>query len=731
LGTVWNEWQTSWTGAPQRSTTRSNTINGRFITRRTSTTTTRRVGERRTGIRTSIVPRTVSRSHGDRTINVAFVPFIRSRTITFSATSMRPSTRVYPFFDDVAITAYVTPNGGSLGGSLLTDSNGAVTGTFTIPDPKVNSNPRWRTGEREFKLSSSSTGSSKASEISTAGSVNYTASGIIETKQELIISTREAQVTRTAVNDTRTTSRTNTSTTSRRERVFGQGDPLAQTFYVDNTGGIFLTSVDIFFSSKSSNIPVTVQIRPVVNGYPSNRVVPFGDITLNPSSINTSTNGQTATRFTMPSPVYLTDKTEYAVVLLANTTDYQVYVATTGEKALSSGRLVSKQPSLGVLFKSQNSSTWSASQEQDLKFNINRAKFTTTNTGSVTLVNDTLESRTLAANPFKTTSGSAVVRVTHPNHGMHSTSANVTISGVGTTINNIAASAFNKTHTAISNITLDTYDITVASNANATGNAGGSAVVATQDRHLDQCQLFVPTIELPGTTISTKIRTTSGKSVDGSQTAYSLTASTSALSIPLGENILFNGPQTVASAINETNEMSGNKSFQTIIDLSTTADNISPVIDTESMSVFVTKNRINSPASGTTPDFVAETNAKETSAAAKYLTRSVNLDNPSTALDIRISGNVQNDSEMKVFFRTTGPSETRRLQDIGFTPFNTTGVEDATITKAQDDITFNEYKFSASDLEEFTSFQLKIVLTGTNSAVVPRIKDMRGIALAV
>ena len=384
-----------------------------------------------------------------------------------------------------------------------------------------------------------------------------------------------------------------------------------------------------------------------------------------------------------------------------------------------------------MLFKSQNGSTWNASQEKDLKFTLNRAKFDTTKTGSVTLVNDTLDSRTLAANPFKTTSGSAVVRVSHPNHGMHSTNSNVTISGVGSTINNIPASELNATHTSISNITLDTYDITVSTNANATGNAGGSAVVATQDRHLDNCQLFVPTIELPDTAITTKIRTTTGKSIDGSQTAYTLTASTDAETVPIGENILFNAPQTIASSINETNEMSGNKSFFTTLDLTTTKDNLSPVVDIESMSVFVTKNRINNPASGTTPDFVAETNSKETSAAAKYLTKSINLDNPSTALDIRISANVQNESEMKLFFRTTGPSETRRLQDIAFTPFNSTGVEDTTVTKAEEDNTFNEYKFSASDLEEFTAFQIKIVLTGTNSAVVPRMKDLRGIALAV
>ena len=728
LGTVWNEWQTTWTGRPTRSTrTTEAQVRGRHWRRTTTTTTSTRVGQRRTGIRTSIVPRTVSRSHGDRTINVAFVPFVRSRTITFTATQMKPGTRVYPFFDNVAITAYVTPSGGSLGGSLLTDSNGAVSGTFAIPDPKVNSNPRWRTGERVFRLTSSSTNTAVPAEVHTTAQSSYTASGIIETKQELIVSTREAQVIRTSVSDDRTTSRTSSSSTSQMFMV----DPLAQTFLVPTTGGAFITSVDVFFATKSSNIPVTVQIRPVVNGYPSNRIVPLATATLNPSAINTSTTGQTATRFTFDSPIYLSDSAEHAVVLLANTTDYTVYVAETGQKALSSGRLVSKQPSLGVLFKSQNGTTWNASQEKDLKFTLNRAKFDTTKTGTLTLVNDPIETRTLDTNPFKTTSGSAVVRVSHPNHGMHSTSANVTISGVGTTINNIAANAFNKTHTSISNITLDTYDITVASNANATGNAGGSAVVATQDRHLDQCQLFVPTTELPGTKISTKIRTTTGKSVDGSQTAYSLTSSTDAEEAPLGENILFGAPQTIASAINETNEMSGEKSFHTILTLTTTKDNLTPVVDIESMSVFVTKNRINSPVSGTTPDFVAETNAKETSAAAKYLTKSVNLENPSTALDIRVSANIQNDSTMKVFFRATGPSETRRLQDIAFTPFNTTGVEDITVTKAEDDDTFNEYKFSASDIEQFTSFQLKIVLTGTNSAIAPRIKDLRGIALAV
>ena len=116
---------------------------------------------------------------GDRVVDVAFVPFIRSRDVQFSATRMKPNTRVYPFFDNIDITSYITPTNGSLGGNLITDANGAVSGTFSIPDPKVNSNPRWRTGERTFRLTSSSTNSQDAAAVETAGNAEYVARGLL------------------------------------------------------------------------------------------------------------------------------------------------------------------------------------------------------------------------------------------------------------------------------------------------------------------------------------------------------------------------------------------------------------------------------------------------------------------------------------------------------------------------------------------------------------------------
>ena len=44
---------------------------------------------------------------------------------------------------------------------------------------------------------------------------------------------------------------------------------------------------------------------------------------------------------------------------------------------------------------------------------------------------------------------------------------------------------------------------------------------------------------------------------------------------------------------------------------------------------------------------------------------------------------------------------------------------------------FKDYQFSVSGEHDFTSFQIKIVFTGTNSSLPARLKDLRVIALAV
>ena len=64
-----------------------------------------------------------------------------------------------------------------------------------------------------------------------------------------------------------------------------------------------------------------------------------------------------------------------------------------------------------------------------------------------------------------------------------------------------------------------------------------------------------------------------------------------------------------------------------------------------------------------------------------------------------------------MFFRLTGGEETRRIQDIEFTPFNVDGSSDTNVPPSSgdevNDIDFKDYKFSVKDLPEF-AFSTKL-----------------------
>ena len=173
------------------------------------------------------------------------------------------------------------------------------------------------------------------------------------------------------------------------------------------------------------------------------------------------------------------------------------------------------------------------------------------------------------------------------------------------------------------------------------------------------------------------------------------------------------------------------KSLNLNISLDSTSDNLSPVVDTTRLSAHLIRNHLYNPISGTTPDFVADTAKSGGSSSAKYVTKPIQLTNDSTALDIRLSAYVPSTSEIEMYFRTTAADDARSIKELVWTPFNDDGSPDTAVTPTDDNVTFKEHKYSVSDLPSFTSFQLKIVLKGSVSSYPPRVKDLRGIALAV
>ena len=264
---------------------------------------------------------------------------------------------------------------------LLTDNIGNLKGTLFIPSPKNDSNPRWATGTRSVRFTTSQTNSRAPGEVDSSADTTYMATGTLKTVRENILAVRNAELVRDTVNDRRTVTTTRTST-----RQIGWYDPLAQSFLVEEEGGVFLSSVDIFFKTKDGSIPISMQIRTMENGYPSKEILPFSDCTIDPDQVELSDNAAIPTKFTFRSPVYIKAGTEYCIVLLSDSNEYQVWISRMGDIDVSGTRTISEQPYSGVLVKSQNASTCTADQYEDLKFTVYRANFTQSS-GTVILNN--------------------------------------------------------------------------------------------------------------------------------------------------------------------------------------------------------------------------------------------------------------------------------------------------------------------------------------------------------
>ena len=264
---------------------------------------------------------------------------------------------------------------------LIANTNGDMEGIMWIPNPAVSTNPRFATGTRVVRLTTSETDSRIPGQVDSSASNTYVASGVIETKQQTILAVRNADVVRDTVVSDRIVNDNSTAT-----RDTGWYDPLAQSFLVESKGGAFLTSADLFFNTKDNRIPVSIQVREMANGYPTTKVLAFSDVTLLPSQINLSENGTVLTKFTFPSPIYVRENREYCLVVLSDSNEYKLWISRMGEDDVTNDRTISEQPYAGVLFKSQNASTWTADQYEDLKFTVYRANFTETS-GTVALNN--------------------------------------------------------------------------------------------------------------------------------------------------------------------------------------------------------------------------------------------------------------------------------------------------------------------------------------------------------
>lgn len=320
--------------------------------------------------------------------------YIPAQQIGMEVTGMIPNTRISVFFDGVNVTrrcAPAVPEGqnlhnlasdvdwklkGVMGDPIVTDSTGSAVAVFFVPAQTYtigNKNVAFFNYTNDTDVYTTRLANNTCSAFSTFSAANFNGKD-----QDDIVVFATAPVISTSSGNT--SSGRDGGTTVTTYTV----EPMCQTFYVGSDmsqgqDGIYLSSVDLYFSKKSSTQPVTVEIRTTDNNGPTSTAIPYSTVTMPAASVivapSASSNTSYRTKFNFIKPVFLKAGYTYAVAIDpgGQSPDYSLWTATVG-KTTATGA-VSSNWGRGMLYTSTtNGSNWNPVQNQFLKFAINRTQ---------------------------------------------------------------------------------------------------------------------------------------------------------------------------------------------------------------------------------------------------------------------------------------------------------------------------------------------------------------------
>ena len=268
-----------------------------------------------------------------------------------------------------------------------------------------------------------------------------------------------------------------------------------------------------------------------------------------------------------------------------------------------------------------------------------------------------------------------------------------------------------------------------------------------------QYSSFEPQINFitPGTDtdLTASIRTISGTSAGGSEVSF---IDQGVEFVSLNTFKFLETPRLIASTINEDKlaALPKQKSFYLDLDLATGHTNLSPIIDLKNATFIFGRNKINNPIGLENYATDSRTNQiKDDPHGSVFISERVDLEQPATSLKVIVGANVPPEADFRVFYRLYSADSSE--VSLTYRPFpgfknlidsDGDGFGDLVIDEANNDgrpdaivvssgfNDFNEYQFTADDLEQFSGFTIKIVMLSTNECSPVRLKDLRILALA-
>lgn len=330
-------------------------------------------------------------------------------------------------------------------------------------------------------------------------------------------------------------------------------------------------------------------------------------------------------------------------------------------------------------------------------------------------------------------------------------------------LNGVSLTRINTTHSALpSNQTIknlrdfDVYHLEINRGSRNSGSnllsfteekiSGGKGASASQNY---QFNIIRPQLSIitPGefTTVNADIKTVTGTSAGGSEISF---LAKEYQNVTLNEENVLDSPRLMCSEKNEIGRLSSEKSFTLRVNMSSGDTNLSPAINIKNASVVLGRSRVNNPVK----DYVYDSRVNLLEGdphASIYISKRIDLKQPATSLKLLVSAYRSAEADFRVLYRLfkSDSSEVNQsyilfpgydnLVDVDGDGYGDTVIDSSKNTGRADayvrpsnDNEFLEYQFTADNLDQFTGFAIKIVMSSTNEAKPVKFSDLRAIALA-
>ena len=276
--------------------------------------------------------------------------------------------------------------------------------------------------------------------------------------------------------------------------------------------------------------------------------------------------------------------------------------------------------------------------------------------------------------------------------------------------------------------TFDSYHIKVSTDStnpsfNTTKSGGGKDVRISQNIPFEAIDPQITSITPTGTNVSARIKTTSGTSLSGNEASFN---DMGYETVALNKTNYFDTPRIIASGTNEHHILNNNKSLSLELTLSTNNKDVSPMINLDTANVILLSNLVDDKVDNFETDSRTKVPGSDPNNAI-YETKLINLEFVSNSLMVQFDGHREAEGDIRVFYKLVRGDGNGSKQT--YIPFNTNGLPDTTVKPNAKRNAFSEYKFTAENTAQFNGFMIKVVMTSTNQAKPPRLKNFRAIAL--